>query len=204
MNKLLGILSSGVVFSAAMGLLAPGSVCAQGASVLMFSDEEHSIHIFPPVGAAVERAAARTTLNAQAGQLDYHGGPVMSGNVTTYAIFWAPAKLQNGKPTTMSAHYRTVQLNMLSDYPGHGIDNNNTQYYQGSASQTYIRNAGGLGGSYVDTSPYPHSGCTDPATPGNCISDAQIHAEIKKVMALKGWTGGLNKMFLLFTSSGEG
>jgi hypothetical protein len=57
---------------------------------------------------------------------------------------------------------------------------------------------------YVDTSPYPASGCTDSFTPGNCVSDAQIRAEIQKAMAAQMWTGGDNKLFLLFTSSGEG
>jgi hypothetical protein len=68
----------------------------------------------------------------------------------------------------------------------------------------WITSAGGLGGVAVDTSPYPASGCTDTFTPGNCITDAQIQSEIKKVMTAKGWTGGLNNIFLLYTSSGEG
>jgi hypothetical protein len=92
-----------------------------------------------------------------------------------------------------------------------GIDNNNTQYYQilGSTT-TYIQNAAGViltngfAGSFVDNAPYPASGCSDTATPSNCITDAQIQAEIQRVMALMGWTSGPNKMFLLYTSSGEG
>jgi hypothetical protein len=68
----------------------------------------------------------------------------------------------------------------------------------------YILNSGQLAGSYVDTSAYPASGCNDTATPRNCITDAQLETEIEKVMTLKGWSGGLGKMFLVFTSSGEG
>jgi hypothetical protein len=102
-------------------------------------------------------------------------------------------------------HYALVNIYLVADYPFHGIDNNNTQYFQTvGPTKTFILNAGGFGGFAVDTSPYPASGCTDTATPGNCITDAQIQAEIQKVMASKGWTGGLNNMFLLFTSSGEG
>jgi hypothetical protein len=122
----------------------------------------------------------------------------------TYAIFWVPPTLQNGKATSMSAAYQTIQKNVLADYAGHGIDNNNTQYYQGSTSKKYIQNSGQLAGSFVDTSAYPASGCNDPATPGNCITDAQLQTEIERVMTLKGWSGGLGKMFLVFTSSGEG
>src|SRR5262249_33875121 len=104
-----------------------------------------------------------------------------------------------------------VQKALLSLYPGHGIDNNNTQYYsQSCVSGTvlcfteYVQNAGGLGGSWVDTSAYPPSGCSDSATPGNCLSDAQIQAEIQKAITANGWTGGINNIFLLYTSSGEG
>ncbi len=130
----------------------------------------------------------------------------MQSSVTTYAIYWVPAKLQNGGATSIPTHYQSVQNNMLKDYEGHGIDNNNTQYYQVTAtgSKQYIQNKGGFGGSVVDTTPYPASGCSDSATPGNCITDAQLETELLNVMAAKGWTGGLNKMFLVFTSSGEG
>ena len=157
----------------------------------------YNIHVFPTVNnAPVPPPSA----------LIYHtGAPVMQNGVTTYAIFWVPPTLQTGGATSMSAHYQSVQKNMLADYMGHGLDNNNTQYYQIIGTRkTYIQNKGTFGGAYVDTSAYPASGCSDSATPGNCITDAQIRSEIAKVMGINGWTGGLNKMFLLFTSSGEG
>jgi hypothetical protein len=129
----------------------------------------------------------------------------MQASVAAYAIFWIPPALQNGGATTLSASYQTVQTNLLKDYAGHGLDNNNTQYYQTTTGpKLYIQNKGSFGASFIDTSAYPPSGCSDSATPGNCITDAQVQTEILKVMAIKGWTGGLNKMFLLFTSSGEG
>jgi hypothetical protein len=89
--------------------------------------------------------------------------------------------------------------------PGHGVMNIATQYYQISGSTTtYIDNNGGLGGFVVDNGAYPASGCMDSATPNNCITDAQIQAKITSVMNAQGWTGGLNKVFVLYTSSGEG
>src|SRR5216684_4761878 len=113
--------------------------------------------------------------------------------------------LQTGAPTSMSATYPPIVKRMLRDYPGHGIDNNNTQYFQiVSGITTYIHNTGTWGGAFVDTSPYPASVCTDPQTPGNCLTNTQLQHEIKKVLALKGWTGGINHLFLLFTSEGEG
>jgi hypothetical protein len=125
-------------------------------------------------------------------------------HVTAYAIFWLPPRLQTGAPTGMSASYRPIVRQLLSDYPGHGIDNNNTQYYQMGATTKYIHNSGRFGGAALDTSPYPASTCTDVATPGACLTDGQIRSEIKMVIALRGWPVGLSSMFLLFTASGEG
>lgn len=127
---------------------------------------------------------------------------------TVYAIYWVPPHLQDGSATSLSAAYQNVQNTMLKEYFGHSLSTNNTQYYQGSSSKIYIKGTGSFGGSYVDTSLYPGKDCVDPSSEltngSNCISDADLQNEIKKVMALKKWTGGLNKMFLLFTSSDEG
>jgi hypothetical protein len=137
----------------------------------------------------------------------YHGGPVML-NPKVYAIYWIPAQLQDGSATSLTTAYQTVQSNMLKEYWGHGIATMNTQYYQGSGSaKKYIKSNGTFGAAFVDTNAYPGQNCSDPAgisNPSNCITDTDIQNEIKRVMTLKGWTGGLNKMFLMFTSSNEG
>ncbi len=201
MKKLLTDVVSVSVVGLLLGWLLQGQAGAQEeVSPLTIRGGTSIAHIFPTVG----DAAALSVSAPDTGPLVYNGGPIMP-SLIAYAIFWVPPSLQNGGSTSMSAHYQTVQKNLLGDYPAHGIDNNNTQYYQivGTA-RSYIRNSGGLAGSYVDTSPYPASGCTDTYTPANCITDAQIQAEIQNVMTLKGWTGGISKMFLLFTSSGEG
>ena len=207
-NKLMKIAAHAAVLGVAMGPLLQSSALAQESSDLTISMGDHSAHVMPTPRRAAERAATSSFVVTSGAALLYHGGPVML-SPTTYAIFWVPATLQTGASTGMSAHYQNVQTAFLSLYPGHGIANNNTQYYMTQSTgffyyTNYIRNAGAFGGSYVDTSPYPASACSDFYTPGNCISDAQVQAEIQKVMTLKGWTGGLNKMFLLFTSSGEG
>jgi hypothetical protein len=140
--------------------------------------------------------------------LTYHGGPVMT-SAKTYAIFWLPSKLQNGAATTLPAHYQSVQTALLSLYPGHGIDNNNTQYYETSrvgflTFTTYIQNAGSFATSYVDTNPYPAGGCYNGVTGSNCLTYAQVQAEIQRVITLNGWTPNINTMFFMYTSSGEG
>src|SRR5579859_2537652 len=200
MNRIGRRLARASLAAAALGLIATATVRAQeSASPLTITTATGGRAHIMPLASDTNTLAG---LAGDPGPLLYHGGPVMQ-TVVIYPIFWLPSKLQNGGATGFSAKYAVVQIKMLNDYVGHGLGNNNTQYSQTSPT-AYIQNKGGVGGFYVDTTPYPASGCTDSATPGNCLSDAQIQAEISNVMAIKGWTGGLNKMFLLFTSSGEG
>jgi hypothetical protein len=64
--------------------------------------------------------------------------------VTVTLIFFVPAHLKNGGATSMSSEYKLVREALASRYPGHGIANNNTQYYQlinGNASLIRARPA---------------------------------------------------------------
>jgi hypothetical protein len=128
--------------------------------------------------------------------------------ISAYLIFWVPPTLQTGGTTGLSANYGTPTILVGAWLANHGLLNIATQYFQTiDGVTTYVPNNGGLGGYYVDNTPYPAAGCTDPSPatlPGNCITDAQIQAEITKVMGINGWTGGMNKVFVLLTSSGEG
>jgi hypothetical protein len=183
---------------AAIGLLVGSSSGARTdpAPPLTVADGSAKAHLFPT--ASAHRALALGTP-----PLTYNGGPVML-TATTYAIYWLPPTLQDGTPAGTTKTYQALITRFLKDYAGHGVANNNTQYYQSIAGTKYIQSKGAFGGAYVDTSVYPASGCIDPQTPHGCLSDAQLQAEISKAMALKGWTGGLGHMFLLFTSNGEG
>jgi len=169
------------------------------------SPDGSAIHIFPSLNLASRFSRLGGDYFGGTPPLIYHaGGPIMP-TVTIYNIFWIPAHLQDGSATTLSKAYRTLMNRLAADYPANGIANNSTQYYQQiNSTTTYIRNVGGFGGTFVDTSPYPASGCTDTATPNNCITDKQIQAHIKKVVKARGWSGGLTNIFVLYTSSGEG
>jgi hypothetical protein len=190
---------------AVIGLIVAPFLCAVAQaqdSALTFRNGETNIHILPTVDSAAGLAAVP---ELGSGPLVYHAGGVIMPTATTYAIFWNPPKLQDGTPTSIPAHYQAVLAGVLADYAGHGIGSNNTQYYQTiGATTTYIQNAGKLGGVFVDTSPYPPSGCPDAATPHGCITDVQAQAEIKKVIAKKHWKQVISNMFLLFIAPGEG
>jgi hypothetical protein len=181
---------------------------AAGAAKLTFTDARaHSVHVFPTVqmGSAVRAWAAAT------GALLYHfGGPIMP-KIEIYNIFWVPATLQNGKSASLPSYYAGAMNNLGKDYAGHTLSSNNTQYYQIIGSKTFVSGLsflatanGSFGGSFTDTSPYPGSSCTDSATPGNCIIDTDIQTEVQKVIAAQGWSGGLNKIFNVYTAVGEG
>lgn len=179
-------------------LLQASSLAQEASSPYRVSDEQgNTVHIFPTPSMAY-------TIPPPAGALSYHGGPIMP-SVKLFVIFWVPPTLQNGNPTSLPAKYQNLVKKFMADYPGHGIANNSTQYYSTTAGvNTYFKNAGSFGGSVVDTNSYPASGCSDPFTPGNCITDAQLRTEIQNVMTAQGWTSGLGKMYLVFTSIGEG
>jgi hypothetical protein len=175
----------------------------------------HAVHILPTVAVAAQRAKYGLGVPAapgggnralgEAGALIYHAGGSIMPYQLVYLIFWAPAHLQNGGTTGFSAKYGTVDYLHPAWVPDNGLNNIATQYYQTIGGVTsYIVNGGYLVAAYVDQGALPASGCTDSATPGNCITDAQIQTEVAHAMAVNGWTGGMNKIFILYTSSGEG
>jgi hypothetical protein len=163
------------------------------------------LHTMLTAPAAAARRAA-IGFDNPGGPLVYHAsGPIMNPGVVVYAIFWAPAHLQNGGATGFSANYGLPTLISTAWLQSHGLMNIATQYYQTISSTTsYFQNMGGLQAFVVDTGALPASGCTDTVTPGNCVTDAQLQAKIQSVMTAQGWTGGINKIFVMFTSSGEG
>jgi hypothetical protein len=209
-----------LIFFAA--LCAAGALClaTQAASAqqapasrLNISDGKgHAAHIFPTVkyarqlGMFPSSNAATCAFGNPCLPLTYHGGPVMVPFLSFYIIYWSPAHLQDGTGGPISAAYEAVENNMVAGYGGHPLAANNTQYYSTGRATSYIDGMSGLAGVAVDATPYPVGGCTDSGVPNpsNCISDAALETEIQNVMAAHSWSGGINKMFLVFTDQNEG
>lgn len=192
--------------------LLPVCAVAQRAnnSPYVVTGDSGTIHLHPTpemsreIKAHSQNSFATTGTSSTTPALSYNGGPVMTG-VYIYAIFWTPPTLQTGAATSLTSKYEGLVKQFAVDYAGHGVANNSTQYYSISGtSKVYVSAFGGLSGAYVDTNPYPASGCTDSVTPGNCISDSQLQGEISRVMALENWTPAINKIFVVFTGTGEG
>jgi hypothetical protein len=124
-----------------------------------------------------------------------------------YQIFWKPKPklLQSGGATGISANYINVNVALAAYYNGHSIGNVTTQYFQNvNGVVAYPENNGYLVDAILDRNPFPASGCDDPATPGNCITDAQLQAELVSEIQTMKWQIGLNSIFIVYTSNGEG
>jgi hypothetical protein len=165
--------------------LVPGAAthAAAGAS-LTGSAGGHAVHFVLPRGAT---AAASTANN-----LVYNGGPVEQAGSTNYAIFWEPSL--TAAVNSVSPTYNSLISRFLTDIGGSSLYGVASQYYQvsGGATQNIV-NSSTFGGSYVDTSMYP----------APVLTDAQIQAEVTKVMAANGWTGGIGHEFFVSTAKNE-
>jgi hypothetical protein len=131
--------------------------------------------------------------------LSYHGGPVMHTN-TTYAIYWVPAgfSVSSGYEPIINGFFQNVAADSHKKTNVYYAD---TQYYDTTAGN--IRYSSNFGGSVVDTNAFPASGCSDPYT-AVCLTDAQIQAEIDRVVTAQGWPRGPSTLFFLFTPKDVG
>ncbi len=116
--------------------------------------------------------------------LSYHGGPVMVDSVTTYAIFWEPTG------SYVSPTYNSLILQYFTDVGGSPLYHNITQY-SNSHGKSPLNSV--LGGSWVDTQPYPNSR----------LSEWQIRQEVKHAIQTNGWTPSIHKIFFVFSAKGE-
>jgi hypothetical protein len=153
----------------------------------------HPLGIVPPHNQAAKNARTAGS------NLSYHNGPVMTTN-TVFAIYWVPSGF------SVSQHYQTLIDGFFTNVATDSGKTSNvyfsdTQYYD--ASKTKISYSSTFVPSYLDTNPLPANGCSDSYT-SVCLSDAQIQAEITRVMTARGWTAGPNKLYFMFTAKGIG
>jgi hypothetical protein len=142
--------------------------------------------------------AIEAQLHARTNNLTYHGGPVIHAN-KTYAIYWVPAGY------TVSARYESLINGFLQNVAAASGRTSNvyysdTQYYDTAGSIAYSST---FGGSYVDTTPLPASGCRDSYTLV-CLTDGQLQSEIRKDIAASGWIANSSTVFFMLTAKGVG
>src|ERR1700682_4063016 len=102
-----------------------------------------NVHIDPtgPVPPLVHPAAGGPPSN-----VTYQGGPVQQ-TLAAYTIFWDPGG-------TISSSYRDLINRYFQDIGGSNFYNIVSQYYQ-LPGPTFVENVSTLGGTWIDTSPYP-------------------------------------------------
>jgi hypothetical protein len=129
--------------------------------------------------------------------MTFHGGTIMPTS-TTYAIFWLPTGTHyeppSGNPATDAANdtrYENLLIRYFNDVGGSDLYATTTQY---TGSNGAITNNSTFGGSFVDTTAYPHAGTTaDP------ITQADLQARVEAVRTAQGWPTGVNAVYFIFT-----
>jgi hypothetical protein len=143
------------------------------------------------------------------GPLNYYGGPVMTTTnttkVTNYIVLWNSGHLQNGAVSAYSAKYKSLAQQWFKDQPQSPLYSNNNQYYQNIGGvTTYIQNYTTAPKTIIDKDPYPAGQCTHPHTGTNCITDANIEAELASLKTSLGLPTGLTSEYFVMTGPGEG
>lgn len=124
-----------------------------------------------------------------AGNLSYFGGPVMH-TLQAFTIFWAPAG------HSIAASYENLLNRYFGDVGGSSFYNIVTQYYDNPGT-VHIQNQSTLGGTWVDTTAYPHAG-----TGSDPLQDSDIQASAARAIAQNNWPTGTSNMFFVFTPQG--
>jgi hypothetical protein len=179
-----------LAFAAALGALVATAALVTGSASAVRAAPLPPTH----VGGVVSRIGA--PLAQGAGNLVYHGGPVMTTN-KTYAIYWIP-----GGYTVPGGYTSTIDQFFTDVAHDSGLTSN---VYASDTQYSGIQYSSVFGGSFTDTSNFPASGC--PIYEGDiteCLTDAQIIAEVNKVTQSQGWTKNGTNMFFVFTPQAVG
>jgi hypothetical protein len=143
---------------------------------------------------------------ARIANLPYNDGPVMHSN-RTHVIFWQPS----GSTLTYDPGYQSLVETFLRDVAADSHQPTNVyglsgQYYDSTGRAAYNSR---YAGAVVSTDPLPPNGCTEPPFPSGpgwvvCLSDAQLLAEIQRVIAAGRLPTGLRDIYFLVMPDGMG
>jgi hypothetical protein len=124
----------------AQSLLTVHPLLPGGVPEFSLSNIQSNIHILPTPNAF--KLLRQYAPPLQSGSLLYHSGGSVMPSVRIYVIYRVPPSLQNGGATRLPAAYQAIETRLMKDYSAHGIDNNNTQYYQTVGSTTRCLRSG--------------------------------------------------------------
>jgi hypothetical protein len=189
------------VASAAASPAGPG---LSAAAVQQLLEPVPGIHVAPRVAVSNQISAAASAAPPNAGNLEYHGGPVMRTSADSVPIFWFPATVQSGRSAAPDAQYVSLVQRYFADVGGSNLDEVNTEYFQTvNGPVEFITNASQQLLAVVDTSRYPTAGAACAGNGQDCVTDSQIQAEISAVRAAHAIPGGLGTVFYVFLAPHE-
>jgi hypothetical protein len=138
-------------------------------------------------------------LCAQGTNLQYLGGPIM-GDPTVYTIFWLPPGRHFEQDPSRDTAYEAFINGFMHDLDGSPYFKILVQYSSDPKGSPIpggpITGHVTLGGSWVDTGPYPHAG-----TSNDPVLASDLRPAIERAMAENGWTPGLHKVFLVYLAA---
>ncbi len=179
-------LAAAAVLLGALAVAAP-----QASATLVKQPDGHYLSIALPSGVAPASvpgsvAAARHAAGLSTnGNMDYQGGAVMHSSAP-YLIFWTPGG--ETIPTTTESLLERYFTDVATDS---GTTNNVysvlQQYYDAGGYANYAQTFS-AGQAIVDTQAYPTTGrCTrTSASHPTCLTDAQLQAEVRRLVAADG------------------
>lgn len=175
---LLTLLSITLVLVSALVIMVPIGVGAFSShGVTQQHPTSHMPHFF-------FRHKSKSQIQQQLGSnLNYGGGPVMTGTAHAYAIFWEPGG-------NVSANYNSLITRYFNDIGGSPLYQIGAQYTQTGGG--FPSNAV-FAASWVDSGAYPE-------TP---LLDSDIRNEVTHAQQVKGWQSSIDNIFFVFTGRGE-
>lgn len=144
----------------------------------------HTIAVAPHAPAALDIRMCQAHCPA----VHYHNGAVMH-TYTAYLIFWLPSGYTYD--ALGDGNFERIVSNYINDVGGSAYYNIATQYWDFSGP---IQNNVTLGGTWVDTQPYPRA-----ATRSSPLSDGDIQNEVSRAATANHWTSDTDHAFFVFT-----
>ncbi len=138
--------------------------------------------------------------------LSYHNGPVMHTN-QVYAVYWDPSgSIDPAYESTINRFFTDVAADGQNGTTAAKTSNvyySDTQYYDATSGNIVYSSGFDTTRALVDTNAYPANGCSDKYT-SICLSDAQIQAELSKLISANGLPTGTGTAYFVFTPKGVG
>jgi hypothetical protein len=155
--------------------------------------------------------------------LTYHGGQTMTGGVTVHTIFWTGGTNPfQGRPPGAPHDYIGMVEQYLTDVAaastgtsGQACTTAHCNVFTVEPQYGFGTTPGGIthgaytvqhapGDMMLDTQPYPSKSvqCASPQNTAICVTDAQVQAEIDRVINLTHGSRGLHDIWYVFTPPG--